>query len=177
MTRTASAGDKTRSLGIPFACALVAAAALTAIGCGDDATSRDDGALRLPEVPPPATATGSPAKETPPPGPRVECAIGVELESEPNDTPETATPMTGTGICGVIESSRDVDYITFETPPGTRLRHFQAVIEGAVDFELTHGGETFGPSETAKFGTGVHVVKAFTRDDAPGKYRIRVQFD
>jgi hypothetical protein len=112
-----------------------------------------------------------------PVGPAVECAIGAAIESESTDSPATATPFTELAICGVLETAQDVDYLTFDTPPGTRLTLFQAVINGRVDFDLTLGGATFGPAETSKFGPGTYLVKAFTRAGKPGSYRIRVQFD
>jgi hypothetical protein len=110
-------------------------------------------------------------------GPTVECAIGAAIESEPNDTPPTATPFSELAICGVLATAKDVDYLTFDTPPGTTLTVFQAVIDGPVDFELTLGGATFGPSETSKFGPGTYLVKAFSKGDKAGTYRIRVQFE
>lgn len=110
-------------------------------------------------------------------GPAVECAIGSAIEAEPNDSPMTATPFTELSICGVLETAKDVDYLAFETPSGTKLSVFQAVIDGKVELALTFDGETFGPGETAKFGAGKYVVKAFTNAGKPASYRIRVQFD
>lgn len=46
-------------------------------------------------------------------------------ESEPNDTPATATPLTTTTTCfavlGEISSKGDLDYFSFTAPPGARL--------------------------------------------------------
>lgn len=110
-------------------------------------------------------------------GPTVECAIGSAIETERNDTAATATPFTELSICGVLETAKDVDYLTFTTPPGTKLTLFQAVIDGRVDFELSLAGATFGPAETGKFGSGTYLVKAFTTSGKPASYRIRVQFE
>jgi hypothetical protein len=110
-------------------------------------------------------------------GPAVECAIGSAIEEEKNDTPQTATSFTELSICGVLDTAQDVDYLTFETPAGTKLSVFQAVIDGKVEFELELGGNKFGPGETAKFGPGKYLVKAFTKAGKPASYRVRVQFD
>jgi len=110
-------------------------------------------------------------------GPAVECAIGSAIEEEPNDAVMTATSFSELSICGVLETAKDVDYLAFETPTGTKLSVFQAIIDGKVELALTHDGETFGPSETAKFGPGKYVIKAFTTAGKPASYRIRVQFD
>ena len=96
---------------------------------------------------------------------------------DPNDTPQTANAFTELGYCGVLEKGTDVDYFTFDTPPGTKLAVFQAVIDGKVDFQLTLNGASFGPAETSKFGSGTYVVRAFTTAGKPASYRIRVQFD
>jgi hypothetical protein len=110
-------------------------------------------------------------------GPAVECAISSAIENEPNDTPQTANAFTELGFCGVLDTPTDVDYFTFDTPAGTKLGVFQGVIDGKVDFQLTLGGASFGPAETAKFGPGTYLVKAFTTAGKPASYRIRVQFD
>lgn len=147
-------------------------------GCGTDETTPDDDAVDAVDAG--DQDTSRPEFDTGPErvsGPAVECAIGSAIESEPNGTPATATPFTELSICGVLETAQDVDYLTFDTPPNTTLTVFQAVIDGKVDFELTLGGQTFGPGETAKFGPGTYVVKAFTKAGKPASYRIRVQFD
>lgn len=110
-------------------------------------------------------------------GPAVECAVGGAVEVEGNDTPQTANAFTELTFCGVLGTPQDVDYSTFDTPPGTTLGVFQAVIDGKVDFELTLGGEKFGPGETAKFGSGTYLVKAFTKAGKTASYSYRVQFD
>lgn len=127
-----------------------------------------------------ADTASRPSEDTGPPrvlGPAVECTIGATAETEPNDTAATANPFTDLGFCGALEKGTDVDFFTFDTPPGTKLSLFQAVIDGKVDFAITLNGATFGPSETAKFGSGTYVVKAFTTAGKPATYRIRVQFD
>ena len=126
-----------------------------------------EAAQKFPEAAPPGVI-----------GPRVECALGAAIEEEPNDTPATANAFTELSFCGVLETATDVDYVTFDTPAGTKLSVFQAVIDGKVELELTlNGGATFGPAETAKFGEGKYLVKAFTKAGKPASYRIRVQFD
>ena len=117
------------------------------------------------------------AGEIKPPGPAVECAVGGAVEVESNDTPATANAFTELTFCGVLGTAQDVDYSTFVTPPGTTLSVFQAVIDGQVDFELTLGSAKFGPGETAKFGSGTYVVKAFTKAGKTASYSYRVQFD
>ena len=127
-----------------------------------------------------ADASSMAAKDAgvaPPIGPKVECTIGAAIEEEPNDTPATANVFTELSFCGVLETGSDVDYASFDTPTGKKLSVFQAVITGSVDFELTLGGATFGPTETGKFGSGTYLVKAFTKAGKPAAYRIRVQFD
>ena len=54
----------------------------------------------------------------------------------------------------MLENATDVDYFTFATPAGTKLSVFQGVIDGKVDFQLTLNGASFGPGETAMFGSG-----------------------
>ena len=122
-------------------------------------------------VAPPRSGTSSP------PGPAVDCAVGGAAELEPNDSAATATSFTELTFCGVLATGTDVDYSTFVTPPGTRLTVFQAVIDGKVDFTLSLGGATFGPGETAKFGSGTYVVKAFTKAGKSASYSYRIQFD
>lgn len=163
---------------LALAAPAVVVALLLAGGCGgddDDAPSEEPGGVDAGDL-----DTSRPTFDTGPapvPGPRVECAIGSAVESEPNDTAATANAFSELSICGVLGTAKDVDYLTFETPPGTKLTVFQAVIDGKVDFELALGGATFGPNETSKFGPGTYVVKAFTKGTLPASYRIRVQFE
>lgn len=109
----------------------------------------------------------------------VDCPIGTVVEREPNDTPETATELGDDDLsfCGAISPGTDVDYSTFTTPPGKKLTVFQAVIDGKVDFELVVGETKIKPNETGKFKAGTYVVKAFTSDSQPGKYRYRIQYE
>lgn len=146
--------------------------------CGEDEEPHGETTLEAtldaappPPPPPPASDAGGPT------GPKVECQIGAALELEPNDTTATATSFTELALCGVLETSKDVDYLAFETPPGTKLAVFQAVITGTVDFELTSNGKTFTPSDTEQFGPGKYLVKVFTKSAEPGSYKLRVQFD
>jgi hypothetical protein len=110
-------------------------------------------------------------------GPMVECEFGTAVETEPNDTPETANVFTELAFCGVLSTPSDVDYFTFDTPPSTKLTVFQGVIQGMVEFELMQNGATFGPADTDMFGSGKVLVKAFTRAGKPASYRVRLQFD
>lgn len=110
-------------------------------------------------------------------GPAVECAVGGAIENESNDTVATANAFTELTFCGVLGTAQDVDYSTFDTPPGTKLGVFQGVIAGKVEFELTLDGATFGPAETARFGSGTYVVKAFTKSGKTASYSYRIQFD
>ena len=155
---------------------LVAAGIVLAAGCSEDAET--------PEPPPleagAADTASRPSQEAGAPivvGPAVECTISSAIESEPNDSPATANAFNELGFCGVLDTPTDVDYFTFDTPPGTTLSVFQGVVNGKVDFQLTLNGATFGPTETTKFGSGTYVVKAFTSAGKTASYRIRVQFD
>lgn len=154
------------------ACGLVASAA--ACGSDEPAESTEEEVV---VAKPDASTPKQDAGEVQVLGPAVECAVGGAVEVESNDTPKTANAFTELTFCGVLGTPQDVDYSTFETPPGTTLGVFQAVIDGKVDFELTLGGATFGPGETAKFGSGTYLVKAFTKAGKPASYSYRVQFD
>lgn len=146
--------------------------------CGEDEEPAGEQTLEATidaAPPPPPPPAKSDAGE--PTGPKVECQIGAALELEPNDTAASATSFTELALCGVLETAKDVDYLAFETPPGTKLSVFQAVITGKVDFELTLDGKTFTPSDTDQFGAGKYLVKAFTKSTEPGSYKLRVQFD
>jgi hypothetical protein len=162
-----------RALAFPIACAL---ASMVAVACGSDdpeSSSEADLSGGKPETStPPATDAGEVRV-----GPAVECAVGGAIENESNDTRATANAFTELTFCGVLATPDDVDYSTFETPPGTKLGVFQGVIAGKVEFELTLGGATFGPAETAKFGSGTYVVKAFTKSGKTASYSYRIQFD
>ena len=160
-------------------------AALVAASCGLVALH---GACKSEEAPasteeeiaegkPDAEATRKDAGEVQVLGPAVECAVGGAVEVESNDTPQTANAFTELTFCGVLGTPQDVDYSTFETPPGTKLGVFQAVIDGKVEFELTLGTAKFAPSETAKFGSGTYLVRAFTKEGKTASYSYRVQFD
>ena len=126
---------------------------------------------------PDAQAPAQDAGETQVLGPSVDCAVGGAVEVEGNDTPQTANAFTELTFCGVLATGKDVDYATFDTPPGTKLSLFQGVIDGKVDFELTLAGAKFGPAETAKFGSGTYLVKAFTTAGKSASYSYRIQFD
>ncbi|CAN5857858.1 hypothetical protein BH11MYX4_BH11MYX4_21330 [soil metagenome] len=156
---------------------------LLALGCGASACSSDEPTASTEE--PIGEGTGKPDAQTPAQdggetqvlGPAVECAVGGAVEIEGNDTPETANAFTELTFCGVLATGKDVDYATFDTPPGTKLSVFQGVIDGKVDFELSLAGAKFGPGETSKFGSGTYLVKAFTKAGKSASYSYRVQFD
>ena len=161
---------------LAIATALFGAGFLLAAGCGGDDESTEPAPVEAGA----ADTASRPSEDAGTPiviGPAVECTISAAIETEPNDTPQTANAFTELGYCGVLDTPADVDYFTFDTPPGTKLGVFQGVIDGKVDFQLTLNGTTFGPAETAKFGPGTYVVKAFTTAGKPASYRIRVQFD
>lgn len=159
------------SLGATCALAL---ALTSSAGCGsDDAPGDGQG----PDAGSDAPAQAPEAAAVLPSGPRVECTIGAAIEGEPNDTPGAANAFDELGFCGVLETAADVDYFTFDTPAGTKLGVFQAIVDGKVEFDLTLKGATFGPSDTPRFGSGTYLVKAFTTAGKPASYRLRVQFD
>ncbi|MBS2016249.1 MAG: hypothetical protein JST00_25425 [Deltaproteobacteria bacterium] len=158
---------------LPLALALVGTAA-----CGDDEEPSGNteqetkvGDDAAPPPPPPKEDSGPPGQ------PKVECQVGAALELEPNDTKEKATAFSELALCGVLDTDKDVDYLAFETPPGTKLTVFQAVITGQVDFDITLGDKTFGPADVEEFGSGKYLVKVYTKSGKPGSYRLRVQFD
>ena len=167
------------SMRLPLAIALtalLAAGFALSAGCASDEESTEPPVLEAGA----ADTASRPGQDAGPErvlGPAVECTISAAIENEPNDTPQTANAFTELGYCGVLEKGTDVDYFTFDTPPGTKLAVFQAVIDGKVDFQLTLNGASFGPAETSKFGSGTYVVRAFTTAGKPASYRIRVQFD
>ena len=51
------------------------------------------------------------------------------------------------------------------------------MIEGKVDFDLAVNGKSLRPSDVNRFEAGEYVVRAFTTDGNPGKYRYRIQFE
>ena len=158
---------------------------LLALGCGasasacgsDEPTASTEEPIGEGTGKPDAQAPAQDSGETQVLGPAVECAVGGAVEIEGNDTPQTANAFTELTFCGVLATGKDVDYATFDTPPGTKLSLFQGVIDGKVDFELTLGGATIGPGETSKFGSGTYLVKAFTTAGKSASYSYRVQFD
>lgn len=137
----------------------------------------------------PADAGSDVAEPPPPPSPassdaggwggvlEVDCPVGTTVELEDNDGAAKANTLDQLSFCGSISPGPDVDYSTFTTPENKKLVLFQGVIDGAVDFELFVNRKKFRPSEVSKFEAGVYVVKAFTKDKKPGKYRYRVQFE
>ena len=161
---------------LPLATALLAAGFALFAGCAADEESSEPTPLEAGA----ADTASRPAQDAGPErvlGPAVECTISAAIENEPNDTPQTANSFDELGFCGVLEKGTDIDYFTFDTPPGTKLSVFQGVIDGKVEFQLTLNGASFGPAETSKFGSGTYLVKAFTTAGKPASYRIRVQFD
>lgn len=149
------------------------------LACGDDDSipakaadaGRDSASVSTP-TPTPTTTSTSPTV-TPVP---VDCPLGTTVETEPNDKPSDANAVGDLAFCGALTPGSDVDYSTFATPAGKKLTLFQAVVEGQVDFELAVGGSTLKPTDTRSFVAGTYVVRAFTKDGTPGKYRYRVQY-
>lgn len=172
----------TMSRGTFTTVAALACLASVAPACGGDdpstADSAPDAAADVPEAPP-----------APPPEARsdggssyvpidVDCPIGAAVELEPNDEPAAATDLDDrVSMCGAISPGEDVDYSRFTTPSGKRLALFQAVIDGKVDFDLLVNGKTLRPSDVRDFEAGEYLVKAFTTDGKPGRYRYRIQFE
>lgn len=144
------------------------------VACSDSDTPEQEPPLEQQQVSAPPAPTVEPA---PPGAPRVDCATGAAIEIEPNDAAEQATSFSELSFCGILSTSKDVDYSTFEVPAGMKLTTFQAVIEGKVDFAITANGNTFAPGDVASYGTGKHVVKAFTTGDKPCTYRYRIVFE
>jgi hypothetical protein len=161
-----------------MSCAAGGLVLLAGIGAGCGSDPEPTAQPPVEDSGPAETGKPFPDAGTPPVvGPAVECQLGAAIETEPNDTPQSANAFTELSFCGVLSTPQDVDYATFDTPPGTKLGLFQAVIDGRVDFELTLNGATFGPAETTKFGSGTYLIKAFTTSGKTASYRFRVQFD
>ena len=161
--------------------ASVGSLVLAGPACGDDGPANlpgggvDAGA----EPPPPApTATATTDAGNGVVIIEVDCPVGTAVEVEDNDTAEKANELDHQlSFCGAISPGDDVDYSKFTTPAGKKLALFQAVIDGAVDFELQVNGKTLRPGDVKKFEAGAYVVKAYTKDEKPGKYRYRIQFE
>lgn len=158
--------------------------ALLLVACGDDDTApvADAGTDRATPPAPTTTSTGGGSSGvTPgPPAPApiaVDCPTGTTVELEANDVPAQANNVRDTAFCGSISPGPDVDYAKFETPAGKKLTVFQAVVEGQLDFDLVVNGKTLKPTDVKSFEAGAYVVKVFTKDQKPGKYRFRIQFE
>jgi hypothetical protein len=160
--------------------ALALAATIPACaGDGDEPPFEADAGPEPARQPPPHDAgSSSPAEggSGPPPIP-VDCPPGSAIEVEPNDTEGEANEFSELSFCGVLSPGSDVDFSAFRTPDRRKLVLFQAVIDGQVDFELRVSGKTFGPADTEQFTSGDYLVKAFTRDGEPGRYRFRIAFE
>ncbi|MBX3207293.1 MAG: hypothetical protein KF764_19755 [Labilithrix sp.] len=167
--------------GLAAAVSATSLSAATLTACGDDGAppevEGEDAALDTgaePPPPPPASEGGS---ANTPPKIEVDCPVGTAVEIEDNGTTATANELDGElSFCGAISPGSDVDYSTFTTPAGKKLELFQGVIEGAVDFDLIVNGKTLRPGEVKKFEAGKYLIKAYTTDQKPGKYRYRIQF-
>ena len=165
-----------RALAFPI---LGALASMVVVACGSDdpaSSAEADISSRKPDAATPVSPPDASEQRTV--GPAVECAVGGAIEVESNDTVATANAFTELTFCGVLATPQDIDYSTFDTPAGTKLGVFQGVITGKVEFELTlNSGAAFGPAETAKFGSGTYLVKAFTKSGKTASYSYRIQFD
>jgi len=147
--------------------------------CGDDEEASDAAENQQvaapPEPPKPEAGTGGGGGFVI----QVDCPIGTTPELEDNNASDKANELTESELsfCGSISPGDDVDYSKFKTPAGKKLALFQAVIDGDVDFELAVNGKTLKPTDVKKFEAGDYVVKAFSKDKKPGKYRYRIQFE
>ncbi|MBN9166491.1 MAG: hypothetical protein BGO98_23065 [Myxococcales bacterium 68-20] len=156
---------------------------LAAAACGDETALpeplEDAGVDVAQPPPPPASSSDSGGGGTnEPPIIDVDCPVGTVVELEDNDSPAKANELDqGLSFCGAITPGSDVDYSTFTTPAGKKLALFQAVIDGAVDFDLVVNGKTLRPAEVSSFEAGKYVIKAYTKDAKPGKYRYRIQYE
>lgn len=137
---------------------------------------------------PPAAASDAgappPAEKPPTTTPRdagpieVDCPTGSAVEVEDNGSPQRATFLgSALTMCGALTPGDDVDYSSFQTPAGKKLELFQAVVDGAVDFELVVNGKTLKPSDVKSFEPGDYIVKAFSTDGKPARYRYRIQYE
>jgi hypothetical protein len=171
--------DVEQSLFAAFVLASIAALSLAVPACGDEETAP----AQIPDAGVEAAAPPSPPPEIPPSDGgggviiEVDCPVGTAVELEDNNAPEAANEFDQLAYCGAISPGADVDYSKFKTPAGKKLVLFQGVIEGAVDFDLLVNGKTLKPAEVKKFEAGEYVVKAYTKDAKPGKYRYRIQFE
>jgi len=160
--------------------ALVSAGGLivAAPGCADDTPSPApvDAGVDAP-VEPPAPSTPSDGGGGGGIVIEVDCPVGTAVENEDNNTPQTANEFEELSFCGSLSPGSDVDYSKFKTPAGKKLVLFQGVIEGVVDFDLVVNGKTLRPADVKSFEAGEYVVKAYTKDGKPGKYRYRIQFE
>jgi hypothetical protein len=161
----------------PFVGSLVA---LLACGNDDPPVEPQDAGTEIVEPPPPppaSTSDGGASANTPLPI-EVDCPVGTAVELEDNGTAETANALDGQlAFCGALSPGSDVDYSTFTTPSGKKLTLFQGVIDGQVDFDLLVNGKTLRPGDVKKFEAGTYVIKAYTKDGKPGRYRYRIQFE
>lgn len=150
--------------------------------CGDDDSTPAvvDAGARPPITTPTATSTGTGGTSSGAPGPTpiaVDCPLGTTVELESNNAPAEANTVRDLAFCGAVSPGSDVDYAKFETPKGKKLTLFQAVVDGQIDFELVVNDKTLKPTDVKSFEAGAYVVKAFTKDGKPGKYRFRIQFE
>lgn len=146
--------------------------------CGDDdeepaAVENQQTAAPPQEQPKPEAGTGGSFVI------QVDCPVGTLPELEDNNATDKANELGSSDLsfCGSISPADDVDYSKFKTPEGKKLVLFQAVIEGAVDFDLVVNGKTLKTTDVKKFEAGEYVIKAYTKDGKPGRYRYRIQFE
>jgi hypothetical protein len=153
--------------------------ATTVTACGDDeeapASAENQQTAAPPEPPKPEAGTGGGGSFVI----QVDCPVGTLPELEDNNAADKANELGSSDLsfCGSISPADDVDFSKFKTPEGKKLTLFQAVIEGAVDFDLVVNGKTLKPTEVKKFEAGEYVIKAYTKDGKPGRYRYRIQFE
>jgi hypothetical protein len=99
------------------------------------------------------------------------CPSGGRPESEPNDAAETAQPLDGSGVCGVVTAAdRDVYEVVVPAAPAFRGLVL-APFESATRLRATvsqSGGSSF-------FAMTVTGMTHFARGLAPGPYLVSIE--
>ncbi len=111
-------------------------------------------------------------------------AAQLDEESEPNDTPETASPLAD--VAGTESGTRvgtlagtDVDVFRLDPAPGPRSLSVTVEPPAGLDVEVTilgAGGKVLlGPVDAAKKGGAEKIVAAPVPPDAPAFVRVRAK--
>ena len=69
------------------------------------------------------------------------CVVGSTAELESNDTPVTATPISGSSFCGVLSSATDVDYGSFTLPLTATSFNFNLHLAKSTDVFINVKGQ------------------------------------